>query len=226
MFSDVLCTVIGCVAGMGLGASVSSIVAACDKKQEAGVPAAAGVLPIPVCFHVLPGVMGELEGAGIGAGEVVKGGDVDGGFDDGCGAKGCGEWCVGVKVAIRGVVKEGECFVGLAVRSFEDAFYFFLCEPSKPDESAGLFEYAVRVAQKFNKYAGCGEDAEEINPVHVFVAVCPQLDELRRKAGRDMEKYPGYADSGCELFVGEEFFEFIEEGKLGYVHGDSVTVLG
>ena len=146
MFSDVLCTVIGCVAGMGLGASVSSIVAACDKKQEAGVPAAAGVLPIPVCFHVLPGVMGELEGAGIGAGEVVKGGDVDGGFDDGCGAKGCGEWCVGVKVAIRGVVKEGECFVGLAVRSFEDAFYFFLCEPSKPDESAGTESTAANTS--------------------------------------------------------------------------------
>lgn len=216
----------GFAAGVGIGLFVSCFDAACDKKQQAGVPAAAGVLPIPVCFHVLPGVMGELEGAGVGAGEVVKGGDVDGGFDDGCGAKGCGEWCVGVKVAIRGVVKEGECFVGLAVRSFEDAFYFFLCEPSKPDEAAGLFEYAVRVAQKFNKYAGCGEDAEEINPVHVFVAVCPQLDELRRKAGRDMEKYPGYADSGCELFVGDKFFDFIEEGKLGYVHGDSVTVLG
>ena len=214
------CAVGGVAWGAGFAAGFK---AAGKKEQESDVFAAPSVLPVPVCFHVLPGVVGELEGAGVdacgGVGVHVAGG----GADDGCGAKGCGEWCAGVKVAIRGVVKEGECFVGLAVRSLEDAFYFFLCEPSKPDEAAGLFENAVRVAQKFNKYAGCGEDAEEINPVHVFVAVCPKLDELRRKAGRDMEKYPGYADGGCELFVGKEFFDFIEEGKLGYVHAGSVT---
>lgn len=215
----------GFAAGVGIGLFVSRFDAACDKKQEADVPAAASVLPVPVCFHVLPGVVGELEGAGVDFGANIGVCNDGGGGDDGSRAEEFSEWCVEVKGAIRGVVKEGEGFVVLAVRSIENAFYFFLCEPSKPDEAAGLFECAVRAAQKFNKYAGCGEEAEEVYPVHVFVAVCPQLDELRRKAGRDVEKYPGYADGGCELFVGEEFFEFSTEGEEGF-HGDSVTVLG
>ncbi len=202
----------GFAAGVGIGLFVSRFDAACDKKQQAGVPAAAGVLPIPVCFHVLPGVMGELEGAGIGAGEVVKGGDVDGGFDDGSRAEEFSEWCVGVKGAIRGVVKEGEGFVVLTVRRMENALYFFLCEDAKPGAVHGRFEEAVKHAQKGCEHAGCGDEAEEVYPVHVFVAVCEQLDELRRKAGRDVEKCPGYADGGCELFVGEEFFEFSAEG--------------
>ena len=167
------CAVGGVAWGAGFAAGFK---VAGKKEHEADVFAAPFGDVLPVCFHVLPGVAGELEGAGVDAcgGICVH---VDGGgADDSGGGEEDGEWCAGVKVAIRGVVKAGECFVGLAVRSLEDAFYFFLCEPSKPDEAAGLFEYAVRVAQKFNKYAGCGEDAEEINPVHVFVAVCPKLD--------------------------------------------------
>ena len=113
----------------------------------------------------------------------------------------------------------------LTVRRMENALYFFLCEDAKPGAVHGRFEEAVKRAQKGCEHAGCGDEAEEVYPVHVFVAVCEQLDKLRRKAGRDVEKCPGYADGGCELFVGEEFFEFSAEGENAF-HGDSVTVLG
>lgn len=215
----------GFAAGVGIGLFVSRFDAACDKKQEADVPAAAGVLPIPVCFHVLPGVMGELEGAGVDFGANIGVCNDGGGGDDGSREEEFSEWCVGVKGAIRGVVKEGEGFVVLTVRRMENALYFFLCEDAKPGAVHGRFEEAVKRAQKGCEHAGCGDEAEEVYPVHVFVAVCEQLDKLRRKAGRDVEKCPGYADGGCELFVGEEFFEFSAEGENAF-HGDSVTVLG
>lgn len=177
-------------AGVVLGAGVARFKATCQKEQVTDVFVAAGLLPVPVCFHVLPGKVGELVGKLVCGGSRDLGGDVAGGFDDCCGVEHYGEWCVGVKRGVRLVVEEGE-----------------ECNEQGQEE------------------AGCGKDADEVHPVHVFVAVCPQLDELRRQAGREVKEYPGYADGGCELFVGEEFFEFTAKGVECF-HGGSVTDLG
>lgn len=215
--------------GVVLGAGVSRFQAARQKEQAPDVLAAPDGAPIPVCFHVLPGKVSELVGQEVCGGSGGVGGNVAGGFDDCCGVEHYGEWCVGVKRGVRLVVEEGEECVVLAVRSLEDALYFFLCQVSKPGDACGLFEDVVRFVQECNEQgqeeAGCGKDADEVHPVHVFVAVCPQLDELRRQAGREVKEYPGYADGGCELFVGEEFFEFTAKGVECF-HGGSVTDLG
>lgn len=217
------CAVGGVAWGAGFAAGFK---AAGKKEQEADVFAAPQVELLPVCLHVLPGKVCELVGAGVDAcGE-------DGFHVDGCGAddsgrgEDFGKWCVGVKVSIRLVVKEGEECVVLAAGCLEDAFYFFLCQVVKPSEAQGLFYDSVKGCYEVNKEACGGKDAEDVYPVHVFVAVCPQLDELRRKAGREVKKEACYADGGCELFVGKDFFKFLEDGEPGGFHGDSVTVLG
>jgi phosphoribosyl 1,2-cyclic phosphodiesterase len=43
------------------------------------------------------------------------------------------------------------------------------------------------------------------------LAECRELDELRRACSRDVEKYPGYADDGCELFTAEQFESLLNE---------------
>lgn len=212
--------------GVVLGAGVSRFQAARQKEQAPDVLAAPDGAPIPLCFHVLPGSEGELVGAAVGSG--VEGAVCEGraGGDESLRLKDFYGWCVGVKQAVRRVVEEDEEFVLLAVRSLENAFYCFLCQPTIPRSACGLFEDTVRKVKECNEQGkdepGGGKDADEVHPVHVFVAVCPQLVELRRQAGREVEEYPCYADGGCELFVGKEFFGFAEVSHE-VSHGGSVT---
>ena len=215
------CAVGGVAWGAGFAAGFK---AAGKKEHEADVFAAPFGEVLSVCFHVLPGVAGELVGAGV---------DACGGVGvhvAGCGADDCGggeedgEWCAGVKHGVGLVVEAGEECVVLAARCLEDAFYFFLCQVAKPGAAQGLFYECVKGCYEVHKEACGGEDADGVHPVHVFVAVCPKLDELRRKAGREVKECPGYADGGCELFVGKDFFKFFEDcGEPCGFHAGSVT---
>ena len=103
------------VGGVALGAGFAAGFKAAGKKEhEADVFAAPFGEVLPVCFHVLLGVAGELVGAGVDACGGV-GVHVDGGGDDDCGGgEEDGEWCAGVKHSVGLVVEAGEECVGEA----------------------------------------------------------------------------------------------------------------
>lgn len=106
-----------------------------------------------------------------------------------------------VEVSIRGAIQAHEEFLLLAAATPEAALYYFYHRLLAPE---------LRKTASRNRAHGVYEKKREygypdpIQDVHVWVAICEQLMELRRLSFRDLQPAPYYADTGCELFTGEQ----------------------
>lgn len=170
-------------------------------------------------IHVLPGKVSKIEGSFVDF-------EVSGLSDPGAANKMVGhqahdEWVIRVAQAVRLIVKEHEQFVVIAFRSLEDALYFFYCRSFEVDLADSWLKESACRREKGNDQTGCGKQADHVDQIHLIVVECRELDELRRVCNRDVEKYPGYADCGCELFTAEQFKSLLNE--RGPIHAQENT---
>lgn len=170
-------------------------------------------------IHVLAGKVSEIEGAFVDF-EVSGLGDPSD-ANKMVGHQAHDEWVIRVAQAVRLIVKEHEQFVVIAFRSFENALYFFYSRSFEVDLAYSWLKESACRREKGNDQTGRGKQADYVKQIHLIAAECRELDELRRACKRDVEKYPGYADNGCELFTAEQFESLLNE--RGPIHEQECT---
>ena len=161
-------------------------------------------------IHVLPGKVSKVERASVSYEIVTKEG-IPCPADDAVGTQVFNKWIIDVKMRIGSFVKSHEKFIVIAFRSFEDALYFFYCRSFEVELAQMGVEVSAPHCEGGNNETGSTKQIDQVQHVHVFLAECRELDELRRACSRDVEKYPGYADDGCELFTAEQFESLLNE---------------
>lgn len=182
---------------------------------------------VAMFVQVLPGFKCEVEGESVGAvegAEVIELGlrHVRGGADESQAIKALHGWLHVVEEGIRPIVKDGKDYILLAVRSLEAALYFFFLRAIEKHVLEAARKAGVEVVEPMDDEGGESHGRDEVYVVHVIVAICPQLGELRRVAGREMQQCACYADDGCEVFARDEFDAMLEK-ELDDFHGGSVA---
>lgn len=170
-------------------------------------------------IHVLPGKVSKIKGAFVDF--EVSGLSDPGDANKIVGSQAHDEWVIRVAQTVRLIVKEHEQFVVIAFRSFEDALYFFYCRSFEVDLAHSWLKESACRREKGNDQTGYGKQADHVEQIHLIAAECRELDELRRACKRYVEKYPGYADDGCELFTAEQFESLLNE--RGPIHAQECT---
>lgn len=224
----------GFAAGVGIGLFVSCFDAACDKKQQAGVdidvrPGGVAVKNdwanwLVFAVKVLPGDGAEgvfskvLDGSAC-AEEAYACGDKDAGVYKALGA-----------LLVAGQQAAGEAFGGKGAQRFA----LLVCEGLEGAVCAGgcgalsrLFrEYVYEPVSEVYGKVECAYSEDD--PCRCLVVVCDvsqsELGEVL--LGGEEEDGAKGAKQPFVLWRDDELKKFLDKGKPGYVHGDSVTVLG